>query len=146
VANGIEYQYDIAAYDSGNGIIGPLENSAASNPEEFNNSVKVRPELPVAQTSLANVRVVPNPYKIAEVWENSWDEHVIQFTGLPEKATIMIFNSSGETVKTLYHDSMSSIEAWDLKNEYNQQVSAGVYFYYITSPVGETKGKFFVIL
>ncbi|NOX19470.1 MAG: T9SS C-terminal target domain-containing protein [Chlorobi bacterium] len=146
VSNGIEYQYYVAAYDSGNGIIGPLENSAASNPDEFNNSVKVRPELPTAKTGLGKVRVVPNPYKIAEVWENSWDSHVIQFTGLPEKATIMIFNSSGETVKTLYHDSMSSIEAWDLKNEYNQQVSAGVYFYYITSSLGETKGKFFVIL
>jgi hypothetical protein len=31
-------------------------------------------------------------------------------------------------------------------NEYDQQVAAGVYFYYIDSPIGKTTGKFFVIL
>ncbi len=50
------------AYDSGNGIVGPLENSAASQPNEYNNTVSVRPELPVAVDNLNEVRVVPNPY------------------------------------------------------------------------------------
>lgn len=146
VLNGIDYRYYIAAYDSGNGIIGPLENSAAANPNDNNNTVSVRPELRVAVENLDNVRVVPNPYIISAIWETSWNEHTLQFTGLSKQAAIKIFNSSGELVKTLNKDSNSSIMEWDLKNEYQQLVAPGVYFYVINSPAGSVTGKFFVIL
>jgi hypothetical protein len=146
VLNGVNYRYYLAAYDSGNGIIGPLENSASSKPEEFNNTVSVRPELPIEKQTISNVKVVPNPYIVSTIWETSWEEHKIQFTGLSEQATIKIFNSNAELVKTLHKDSNSSIQEWDLKNEYNQQVAPGVYFYYIDSPIGSTSGKFFIIL
>ncbi len=146
VLNGINYRYYVAAYDSGNGIIGPLENSPSPNPYELNNTVEIRPELPTAKKDLSKVRVVPNPYKITEIWETSYNEHTIQFTGLPERATIRIFNTSGELIKTLEHDSRSSIEKWDLKNRYNQTVAPGVYFYHVSSALGETVGKIFVIL
>lgn len=146
VLNGVEYRYYIAAYDSGNGIIGPLENSAASKPNEHNNTVSIRPELPVSTTNLDNVRVVPNPYYVSEIWETGWNEHLLQFTGLPEQATIRIFNATGDLIKTLTKDSNSSILEWELKNEYNQLCAPGVYFYFLTSPIGTTKGKFFVIL
>ncbi len=146
VLNGVDYLYYIAAYDSGNGIIGPLENSAAANPAEFNNSVAIRPELPVAQQTLDQVRVVPNPYRISEIWETAWNEHKIMFTGLPNKATIHIFNSSGDLVKTIAHNNDSSIAEWSLKNEYNQLVAPGVYFYHLKSSLGEKTGKFIVIL
>jgi hypothetical protein len=146
VLNGVEYRYYVAAYDSGNGIIGPLENSAASKPNDYNNTVSVRPELPVAVDNLNEIRVVPNPYIISEIWETSWNEHLLQFTGLPEQATIKLFNSNGDLIKTLTKDNSSSIMEWDLKNEYNQQTAPGVYFYVVTSPIGSTTGKFFVIL
>jgi hypothetical protein len=146
VLNGVNYKYYIAAYDTGNGITGPLENSAASKPEEFNNIVSVRPELPLETESLNNVKVVPNPYRISAIWESSWDEHIIQFTGLLQKLTIKIFNSSGELIKTLSKDNNSSILGWNLKNEYEQQIAPGVYFYIINSPIGSATGKFFVIL
>ncbi len=146
VLNGINYRYYVAAYDSGNGIIGPLENSPAPNPAELNNTVAVRPELPPAESGLQNVKVVPNPYKLNAIWETSFSEHTIQFTGLPVKADISIFNSNGEHIKTLRHNSSSSIEKWNLKNRYNQLVAPGVYFYYINSPVGIKTGKIFVIL
>ncbi len=138
--------YYVASYDTGNGIIGPLENSAATNPEEFNNTVSLRPELPIATSSLDNIRVIPNPYIVTEIWETGFNEHIIQFVGLPEKATIKILNSNAELIKTLYHDKQSSIEKWDLKNEFNQMVAAGVYFYFIDTPIGQKTGKFFVIL
>ncbi len=146
VLNGINYRYYVAAYDSGNGIIGPLENSPAPNPSELNNTIEIRPELPIAKKDLSKVRAVPNPYKISEIWETSYNEHTIQFTGLPEKATIRIFNSSGELIRTLEHNSNSSIEKWNLKNRYNQLVAPGVYFYHITSAIGAKEGKIFVIL
>jgi hypothetical protein len=146
VLNGIQYRYYVAAFDSGNGITGPLENSAASRPEEFNNTVSLRPEVQIATINLENVKVVPNPYRISTLWEKAWNEHIIQFTGLSEEATIKIFNSSGELIKTLSKKSNSSIMEWNMKNEYNQMVAPGVYFYHLTTPIGSATGKFFVIL
>ena len=96
VTNGIRYRYYIAAYDSGNGILGPLENSASNDPSQMNNTVEVIPHAPVAVNTLENVRVVPNPYIVAEIWEQGIKDHFIQFTNLPAEATIRIFNSAGE--------------------------------------------------
>lgn len=146
VLNGIDYMYYVAAYDSGNTVVGPLENSAATNISEFNNAAAVRPSLSVEKNNLSNVKVVPNPYKVSEIWETGFDEHKIQFIGLPERATIKIMNSSGELIRTLSHNSNSSIEEWNLKNKFNQLVAPGVYFYFIDSSIGQTTGKFFVIL
>jgi len=150
VINGISYRYYIAAYDSGNGIMGPLENSFSNNPSEMNNTVEVVPQAPAAVSSLNEVRVVPNPYRIAELWEKQLNEHQIQFTNMPAEATIKIFNSAGELVRSIDHTSggslAPSIASWDLRNRYNQLIAPGVYFYSISSPVGTTTGKFFVIL
>ncbi|HSR17439.1 MAG TPA: T9SS type A sorting domain-containing protein, partial [Ignavibacteriaceae bacterium] len=146
VLNGVEYRYYVASYDSGNGIVGPLENSAASQPNDYNNTVSVRPELLVAAADLNTIRVVPNPYYVSEIWETGWNEHILQFTGLPQQASIKIYNSNGELIKNLNKDGNSSIMEWNLKNEYDQLCAPGVYFYVITSPIGSTAGKFFVIL
>lgn len=146
VLNGVQYRYYIAAYDSGNGIMGPLENSADANPNQFNNTITARPELPVATEDVSNIKVVPNPYRISTIWEQGWNEHIIQFTGLAAQVTVKIFNSSGELIKTLEKNNNSSIMEWNLKNEYEQLVAPGVYFYHLDSPVGTTTGKFFVIL
>ncbi len=150
VLNGIKYRYYVAAYDSGNGIIGPLENSFSNNPQDINNTVEVVAHAPVSTKNLDEVRVVPNPYKAAALWEQGQNEHKVQFVHMPEKATIKIFNSAGELVKTIYHDSGNSlapsIAIWDLHNKYNQLVSSGVYFYYINSDVGVKTGKIFIVL
>ncbi len=146
VLNGVNYRYYIAAYDTGNGITGPLENSAASTANDGSNTVSLVPQLSVATTSLDQVTVVPNPYVVSTVWETGWKEHIIQFTGMPQTATIKIFNSSGELIKTIRKDDNSSIAKWDLKNENNQLAAPGVYFYYINSSIGNKTGKIFVIL
>ncbi len=150
VINGLKYRYYVAAYDSGNGIIGPLENSFSNNPQEVNNTVEVVAHAPVATKNLDDVRVVPNPYKVAALWEQGQNEHAVQFVNMPSKATIKIFNSAGELIRTIYHDAGNSlapsIAIWDLHNKYNQLVSSGVYFYYITSDVGVKTGKIFIVL
>ncbi len=150
VINGLKYRYYVAAYDSGNGIIGPLENSFSNNPQDVNNTVEVVAHAPVATKNLDDVRVVPNPYKVAALWEQGQNEHAVQFVNMPSKATIQIFNSAGELIRTIYHDAGNSlapsIAIWDLHNKYNQLVSAGVYFYYITSDVGVKTGKIFIVL
>ncbi len=150
VINGIKYKYYVAAYDSGNAIIGPLENGFSNNPSEKNNTVEVVPHAPVSTVNLENVKVVPNPYYLAEIWEQGSNNHIVQFTQLPEKAEIRIYNSAGELIKTLHHNRSSSIspsiESWDLHNEFNQLVGPGVYFYHIQSDIGSKTGKFFVVL
>jgi hypothetical protein len=150
VINGVNYRYYIAAYDTGNGIIGPLENGYSNNPNEMNNTVEVTPQAPVAAENLDKVVVVPNPYRIAEIWETGLNDHQIQFTNLPAEATIKIFNSSGELIRTIDHvgltSSAPSIAKWDLKNKYNQLTAPGVYFYSIISALGTKTGKFFIIL
>ncbi len=149
VINGMEYLYYVAAYDTGNAIVGPLENTAATNPDLRNNTVQVIPHGAVSTNNLDRVRVVPNPYIVASMWEKG-NERQVQFIHLPERATIRIFNSAGELVRTLEHDATRSaapsIEKWDLKN-YNQQlVAPGLYFYHVSSAKGETTGKFIIVL
>jgi hypothetical protein len=146
VVNGLGYWYYVAAFDSGNGIIGPLENTAASDPNLVNNTVVITAHAPVAENNLDKVKVVPNPYLVSEIWEAGFKEHQLQFVGLPIEATIRVFNASGDLIRTINHRSESGIAYWDLKNEFRQLVSPGVYFYHIQSTAGEKTGKFIVIL
>jgi hypothetical protein len=146
VLNGLPYWYYIAAFDSGNGIVGPLENTSASNPGEINNTVILVPYAPMAVNNLDNVRVVPNPYLVSVVWEQGYKDHVLQFTGLPYEAKIQILNASGDLIKTIHHKNESGIAVWNLKNEFDQLIAPGVYFYYLQSNIGEKTGKFILIL
>jgi len=150
VTNGVSYRYYVAAYDSGNKIIGPLENGASNDPAEMNNTVQVIPHSAPATRSMDNIRVVPNPYLVGEIWESGIKEHFIQFVNLPEEATISIFNAAGELMRTIEHSPLKSLTAsiaiWDLKNNFNQLVAPGVYFYYVKSSLGEKTGKFILIL
>jgi len=149
VVNGLNYRYYIAAYDTGNGITGPLENTPASKPQIGTNTVQAVPHAPVSYGSLSQVKVVPNPYIVANGWEQG-DERQIQFTHLPLIATIRILNSSGDLVKTIYHDQSNSIAPsiakWDLKNENQQLVAPGLYFFHVESSEGNASGKFIIIL
>jgi hypothetical protein len=149
VIDGQKYRYCVASYDTGNApITGPLENTPSPNPMVGSNTVEVVPHAPMSVGTLSKVKVVPNPYIVASGWEVG-PEKQIQFTHLPSKATIKIFNVAGELIKTIYHDSgtalAESIETWDLLNESKQLVAAGLYFYYIDSPIGKTTGKFIII-
>jgi hypothetical protein len=148
VINGLSYIYYVAAYDSGNGITGPLENTASSKPMNGTNTVRAIPYSPKSK-GLIDVKVVPNPYVVANAFEQG-TERQIQFTRLPEYATIRIYNVAGELIKTIYHSAENSITPtiakWDLKNENQQLVAPGVYFYHIESPEGTAKGKFIIIL
>lgn len=151
VTNGLRYRYYVAAYDSGNVVVGPLENTPATNPAEENNTVVVVPSVQVDQQNvdMAEIRVVPNPYVGSNAWETG-GKREIQFTHLPNEAKIIIFNSAGELVRTLHHNPSTakapSIAVWDLLSDDNQLVAPGVYFYHVNAPEGSTSGKFVVIL
>lgn len=117
-------------------------------------------ELPVvddtlATNSLDNIRVVPNPYIVANNMEaplppaitSGRGERRIEFRNLPQDAKVYIFTSAGALVRTLNHDGNihNGTLAWDLKSSENLDVAFGVYFYVVESSAGKKSGKVGVI-
>lgn len=109
----------------------------------------------IAEGSLDNIQVVPNPYIVANNMEaplppavtSGRGERRIEFRKLPSDAKVYIFTSAGALVRTLNHsgDIHNGTLAWDLKSSENLDVAFGVYFYVVESSVGKKSGKVGVI-
>jgi len=109
----------------------------------------------LAENSLDNIQVVPNPYIVANNMEaplppavtTGRGERRIEFRKLPTDAKVYIFTSAGALVKTLNHDGdiHNGTLAWDLKTSENLDVAFGVYFYVVESTAGKKSGKVAVI-
>lgn len=148
VINGLSYRYYVAAYNNGQLTPPPVENSPNSDPFiSGDNTVGASPLAPTATETLDDVKVVPNPYVVANEWETTLFVRELHFTTLPANCTIRIYNNAAERVVTLVHDNGTSEEAWNLRSEANQEVAPGLYFYHIESdnPEGEKVGKFLII-
>lgn len=117
-----------------------------------------------ARSQLENIRVVPNPYRGASLFEGvnplqtGRGERQIRFINLPPRCTIRIFTVSGHLVRTLEHGVgqsnegltaealMNGEEPWDLESEDNLTVAYGIYLYHITAPgIGEKTGTLALI-
>jgi len=108
-----------------------------------------------AASSVANVRVVPNPYVTASSFElplnpgitSGRGKRKIDFINLPANSTIRIYTTRGDYVQTLHQDGNieSGTVSWDLRTYENLDVAFGVYFYVVESPVGNTTGKIAII-
>ncbi len=147
VQNGYNYRYAVTSYTRGGPAKPPIENAIATDPSiPGDNTVAVTPRSPVAKHTLDSIRVVPNPYIANARWESELGVRRIDFTVLPARCTIRIYNSAGEKVKTLFHDNATmSSESWDLLSDQGQEVAPGLYFYHVDSPLGMKSGKFVVI-
>jgi len=150
IRNYFYYSYSVTSIDYDG-----LESSRAFLPAEqtvSENTAELRP-LDQPQSTLDNIKVVPNPYIISATWERKrlgdplLGEPVrdLAFTNLPDRCTIKIFTIDGNLVKTIYHSRLSGTTFWDLRTEYNQLIATGVYFYHIESELGEKIGKFAVV-
>jgi hypothetical protein len=119
-----------------------------------------RTELPsvdslVAEGSLDKIRVVPNPYVTASEFEpplnpgitSGRGERKIDFTNLPAGASVKIFTSRGDHIRTLYHDGnlQTGTVSWNLKTKENLDIAFGIYFYIVESPIGTKTGKIAII-
>jgi len=146
--NGLNYRYNVAAYDTGNAVpFPPCENAPVADPSiPGDNVVELTPLAPLSTENLDGVKVVPNPYVCTNEWETAPYERIIEFTHLPKKCEIRIYNVACELVRTMEHTNGTSMEPWNLRNIANQEVSPGLYFYQITAPdIGEKTGKFVII-
>ncbi len=179
VTDGFEYTYSITAYDTGvmsdrviisqdedggwvadtisvpdpNGwgeinSFQMLENSKGTT-EYDDNFVKAIPGF-TPTTDWSQVQVVPNPFIRHSAYENNEYELKWMITGLPERCTIKIFTVTGELVDEFYHESSTeAFEYWDLRNQNNQEVAPGMYFYTIEDLTNNLTqpyvGKFVII-
>jgi len=109
-----------------------------------------------AREQLDKIRVVPNPYVVANAQEaplpptitSGRGERKVTFTHLPQDAKIYIFTIRGEQVATIVPqntDSFNGTATWNLKNKENIDVAYGVYLYVVKSPVGNKRGKLAII-
>jgi len=106
-----------------------------------------KPHVSEDLVNLDDIRVVPNPYIVRNIWEPSRDYSRLAFTHLPDECTIRIYTIAGDLIRTLRHQSaeFDGNENWDLMSENNQKIAAGIYIYHVDSDYGEKIGKFAVI-
>ena len=114
----------------------------------------VPPMLP--QDDLSKIRVVPNPYNVADpivsnsaVYGSESDGRLIFFVNLPAQCTIKIFTENGDLIKTIEHASLASpsgSEKWTLMTESQQVISSGVYIAVFQKPTGEVAYQKFIVV
>jgi len=107
------------------------------------------------QDQLYRVQAIPNPYRSSADWESGGQRRVV-FVKLPGRATIRIYTTAGDHVRTLehrgpatstgYEDSDTDQEPWDLKNEDGEEVAPGVYIWAVDAgDLGTKAGKIMII-
>lgn len=108
----------------------------------------------LAKSELDAIRVVPNPYVAAEVWEprNPYSSgrgpRELHFINLPKDCTIRIFNVNGVLVDKIdHHNNLDNGTAiWDMLSRDNLEISYGIYVYHIDAPgIGQKTGTFAII-
>jgi hypothetical protein len=107
-----------------------------------------------AKEDLERIKVVPNPYVVANSWESpnlytsGRGPREIHFTHLPMTCTIKIFNVRGQLVRTIEHRGTvrDGSEVWDMRTKDQLDIAYGVYVYHVDAGrLGSKIGKFAVI-
>jgi hypothetical protein len=111
-----------------------------------------------AASALDDILVIPNPYKVANIYEpsvtntNFQHNRELHFTGMPAPATLRIFTVSGVLLReiTITESDLTSAYGgsyvWNMLTKDNLEISYGIYLYHVEAPgVGEKVGKFAVI-
>lgn len=93
-----------------------------------------------ARDQLKKIKAVPNPYVVANVYEQPLPptvrgrgERIIYFTHVPPNAKIHIYTSSGSHVQSLEHggELNDGSVIWDVRTKEGLDVAYGVYFYVV---------------
>lgn len=108
-----------------------------------------------ARAELERIRVVPNPYVAAASWERPLPQTVtsgrgerrIDFIHLPAGARVRVYTVRGALVWEGHHDGdiADGTLSWDLRTREGLEAAYGVYFWHVSSPVGERTGKLALI-
>ena len=99
--------------------------------------------------SLADARVVPNPYNLGSSQNVRWPDQQdkLAFLEIPGQSTIKIYTEMGELIETIEHTDGSGDEYWNLTTSSNQVVASGIYAAVIKdNETGDQVIKKFVII
>ena len=110
----------------------------AGEESQLSQSVNVTiPEETIASPALNLDKVifVPNPYRL------NGGSQPMEFRNLPDRATIRIYNSTGDLIKQIDHRSNTSIQRWNGRNEVGEQIAPGIYVYHIEALRAGQRGK-----
>lgn len=145
--SGFRHQYAVTAIDTT--VI--VNSDFYETPIDSTQLVNILPGSP-PRPNLETVAVVPNPYRVRADWEPGDGTRILRFIRVPDKATVRIFTSSGELLRTLKANQnqnpggVTGDVTWDLKNERGRGVVSGIYLYQVETVDGRTiKGKFVII-
>ena len=151
---GFEYYYYVQAYNSvpkpwtsANGtLVGTLPELVSG---DYNRTelTKAKPGPFDIQKEGWDVFVAPNPFIDGDPTHSfGRDNYTIEFRKLPERATIKIFNLSGDLVRSLTHEpdafgNLSGSIEWDQKSDNGLLVAPGIYIYVVQSETEGTTGS-----
>lgn len=96
--------------------------------------------------SLDKIRVVPDPYVVANIWEVNQFGKKLMFNHLPNECTISIFTVAGDRIADIKHNDNNGYEFWNMRTYNDQYIAYGLYIYVVSTEDGQKKvGKFLVI-
>ncbi len=135
-------------FQPGDKVYLPVYGGALGWPEPgFTVRVKIHPDtvaLPEYTPGiLDSVVVVPNPYIVAHLGQETPDLPKLYFTRLPRECTIRIYTLDGELVRTIEHvddpaqPGIEGISVWDLLSSWRQKAKSQAFFATIETPNGE---------
>ena len=143
-SNGISTEADLPAEVLGHLQAG-LEGGYSSSTQRSNLvSSPFQPVTPEGDALQKQIRVVPNPFSLAQAGYNYQSSLKIRFVGIPSKCTIRIYNFSGELVSLINHDDPASGEDVFFHKEQNLaslEIATGIYFYIVESFTPESLGE-----
>ncbi len=98
--------------------------------------------------SVADFKIVPNPYNVAADQDVRWDEQDrLGFLEIPGNCIIRIYTEMGELVETIQHTDGSGDEFWDHTTADRQLVASGLYIAVVRDlDTGQVSKKKFVII
>ena len=93
----------------------------------------------VTDTTLQEIKVVPNPYLVHSRFNETKTERKLRFTHLPQKCRITVYSVTGEVVTTIDHESVYDGNAWwDMRTGNGNLISPGLYIYFVETENGFT--------
>ncbi len=144
---GFDYYYYITSFDDGTtNDIHPGEPLESSMFYTMTNEPAHLVRAP--GKSLAEIRVVPNPYNIRarDIQYGISGADRIMFLNLPPICTIKIYTERGDLVDTIEHTDTSGDEAWNSITSSRQVVVSGVYIAVFETPDHKKAIRKFVII
>ena len=105
----------------------------------------------IVQSDLEKVKVVPNPYYVDSIFNDTPGSGLMWFTHLPNKCKISIYTISGQLVYTFNHnDEFSGQASWNLKTGNGDMIAPGLYLYTVQAggpgdDLYKHIGKFYVV-